>query len=398
MGGQHLLVGLNSDTSNSHTITCATGFGANVDLHDFTGHQPDVWTDGSGNATITMPVNNGGTGYACYAPAGNYGAITPAAYATTQEYAGAQDLDIKPADNTQQVTVSRVYAAAGQSISGSLYYDTSSWTSSTSIGLEIDRPDGSVLSTGTYTNATAQGTSVTATTPMPGFYTWKIQSFNTPADNPKPSYWLKVSYTAPQAFPSAPSVSSINPTVIAADARNTTVTVNGANFDPTSSAQWNGNTLATTYVSAGTLTAVIPAADLTTTGTDSITVATPAPGGGTSNSASVHVDAFANVTSQTSVLRGSVLPNFAGGGYYQMDSIKNVSASSIAGPIEIVITGLPSGVKVTNAAGMFNGNPYLTATTSAVAAGSSVSVRINYSNPTNMRFSYGVTVLSGPIN
>jgi hypothetical protein len=120
---------------------------------------------------------------------------------------------------------------------------------------------------------------------------------------------------------------------------------------------------------------------------------------GPSNEASaVPTLPYTDVTSRTSVLRGCVLPNFAGGGYYQMDAIKNISASSIAGPIEIVITGLPSGVKVTNAAGTLNGNPYLTATTSALAAGSSVSVRINYSNPTNMRFSYGVTVLSGPIN
>jgi hypothetical protein len=110
------------------------------------------------------------------------------------------------------------------------------------------------------------------------------------------------------------------------------------------------------------------------------------------------VDGITDVTSQTSVQRGSVLPNFSGGGYYQMDAIKNTSTASIAAPIEIVLTGLPSGVTVTNATGTYNGNPYLVTTTSDLAAGASVSVRIDFSNPTNMQFSYGVTVLSGPIN
>jgi hypothetical protein len=105
----------------------------------------------------------------------------------------------------------------------------------------------------------------------------------------------------------------------------------------------------------------------------------------------------ADVTGQVTITRGSVLPNFSGGGYYQMVGIKNTSATSIAGPIEMVITNLSSGVTVTNASGTFNGNPYRTATTSALAPGASVSVRINYSNPTNARFSYGVTVYSGPL-
>jgi fibronectin type 3 domain-containing protein len=107
--------------------------------------------------------------------------------------------------------------------------------------------------------------------------------------------------------------------------------------------------------------------------------------------------AYTDVTGQVSITRGSVLPNFAGGGYYQNVSIKNTSAASIAGPVEMVITNLTSGVTVTNASGTFNGNPYRTATTSALAPGASVSVRINYSNPTNARFSYGVTVYSGPL-
>ncbi len=60
------------------------------------------------------------------------------------------------------------------------------------------------------------------------------------------------------------------------------MTVNGTNFIPTSTVQWNGSNQTTTYVSAVQLTASIPGANLTSAGTANITVANPAPGGGPS--------------------------------------------------------------------------------------------------------------------
>jgi hypothetical protein len=105
-----------------------------------------------------------------------------------------------------------------------------------------------------------------------------------------------------------------------------------------------------------------------------------------------------DVTGQVSIARGSVLPNLSGGGYYQMVTVKNMSATSIAGPVEILLTNLTAGVSVTNASGTFNGSPYRIVTTSPIAPGASAQVRINYSNPTNVRFSYGVTAYSGPLN
>ena len=200
MGGGHLLVGLNSDTASAHTITCATGFGSGVQLHDYTGHESDVWTDGSGNVTITIPVNNNGLSYVCYSKTGYGGGFTPPRHSTTQEYAGAQDLDIKPADNTTKVQVCRVYAAGGASISGALYYDTSSWTSSTNIYLELDNSSGSAIASRYYYSGTAQGTATAATAASTGWYTWKITSHSTPSGNARPNYWLRSTYTAPLTF------------------------------------------------------------------------------------------------------------------------------------------------------------------------------------------------------
>lgn len=196
-GGPHLLTGLNDSTS-ARTITVATGFGGNVQIHDYTGHEPDVWTDGSGNATITIPADTNGTGYVAYSRPGYGGGFTASQYSTTQEYAGAQDLDIKPADNTQLVQVCRVYAQSGKSVSTALYYDTTSWTSSTNIYLELDNPAGTAVASQSFYSGTTQGTGFSYSAPTTGFYTLKIRSYNTPSGNAKPNYWLQATYTAPQ--------------------------------------------------------------------------------------------------------------------------------------------------------------------------------------------------------
>ncbi|MFZ0320555.1 MAG: FG-GAP-like repeat-containing protein [Candidatus Sulfotelmatobacter sp.] len=62
-----------------------------------------------------------------------------------------------------------------------------------------------------------------------------------------------------------------------------TVTVNGTGFVSNSVVNWNGTALATTLVKPGQLTAPVPASNIATATTASITVTNPAPGGGISN-------------------------------------------------------------------------------------------------------------------
>ncbi len=196
--GRDLLVGLSDNSGSARTVTVQTNFGANVSLHDYTGHEPDVRTNGNGQATITIPVDTNGGGYVCYSWQGYGGSFPVTSASTTQEYAGAQDLDIKPADNTQTVQICRIWAAAGKPILGTLYYDAANWTSVTSVYLELDDPAGAKAASGSYAQNTAQPASVAATASRTGWYTWKIRSYNTPAANAKPAYWLRTTYTAPQ--------------------------------------------------------------------------------------------------------------------------------------------------------------------------------------------------------
>ncbi len=196
LGGPHLLVGLNSNRSAPRTITVDTGFGPNVILHDYTGHGGEVRTDGTGRATITIPRNEGGFGYICYSRAGMRGDFPPQGQSVTQDFEGAQDLDIKPADRTF-VQVCRVWVAQGKPIRASLQYDTSSWTDVTSMVLELTDPTGARIGSRTYT-LNAQGEAMDATAATTGWYTFRVRLVNPPAANPKSSYKLTVTYQAPR--------------------------------------------------------------------------------------------------------------------------------------------------------------------------------------------------------
>jgi hypothetical protein len=82
----------------------------------------------------------------------------------------------------------------------------------------------------------------------------------------------------------APSASSLTPSSAAAGAADLEITVKGSGFVSSSVVEWNAVPLATAFLSGSQLVALIPAADLATSGSATVTVTNPAPGGGTSSS------------------------------------------------------------------------------------------------------------------
>ncbi|GAC1654166.1 MAG: hypothetical protein NVS4B3_17890 [Gemmatimonadaceae bacterium] len=92
-----------------------------------------------------------------------------------------------------------------------------------------------------------------------------------------------------------PTTSSLSPAYVPVGAASFNLTVAGSGFVNGSVVRWNGADRITTYVSANQLTAAIPASDLNALGTSSVTVFTPAPGGGTS-SGSVFTVGITSVT------------------------------------------------------------------------------------------------------
>ena len=93
--------------------------------------------------------------------------------------------------------------------------------------------------------------------------------------------------TSPTPNP-VPAITTISPTFATAGGAQFTLTVNGSNFVPGSVVRWNGNKRPTTYVSATQLTATSAASLIAASGSATVTVFNPAPGGGTSNGAAVH--------------------------------------------------------------------------------------------------------------
>jgi hypothetical protein len=81
------------------------------------------------------------------------------------------------------------------------------------------------------------------------------------------------------------------PTTVAPGSPAFTLTVNGTGFVSASTLNWNGASLSTTFISSTQLTANVPAADLVTAGTASVTVVNPTPGGGVSNVAFLQITA-----------------------------------------------------------------------------------------------------------
>jgi len=196
-GHPGLLTAISKDTLNRHTFTCATNFGSNVQLHDYTGRHPDIRTDQEGRATFTVPSNALGRGesYLCFSRISQ--GIAPALHprSTTQTFFGAADLDISPVRNGDAV-VGRVWAAAGTHITADFRSLLVPWPQGASIVVAvIDPADASLAWARAGSNATAE---LQATARQSGWHSLKTAGTGLPASGAP--FELKVTYTATQEF------------------------------------------------------------------------------------------------------------------------------------------------------------------------------------------------------
>ena len=133
---------------------------------------------------------------------------------------------------------------------------------------------------------------------------WSTNGFallaQNPAGNSDAVYLLTSSMAAPTSSNPVPQIASIDPSSTPQGGFGLQVTLNGQGFVEGSVVQWNGAALQTTYASASALTAALPATDLMTSGTASLTVNNPAPGGGRSNAVSFTISPLAPLFSLSS--------------------------------------------------------------------------------------------------
>jgi len=98
-----------------------------------------------------------------------------------------------------------------------------------------------------------------------------------------------LAFTVSSGASPAPSVTSLSPSPIAAGTGPLTLTVNGANFTQGSVVRFNGQDRPTAFISGTQVTAQLTAADVAAPGTAAVTVFTPPPGGGVSNTVNLEI-------------------------------------------------------------------------------------------------------------
>jgi hypothetical protein len=85
-------------------------------------------------------------------------------------------------------------------------------------------------------------------------------------------------------------------------------------------------------------------------------------------------------------------------------TLTNISSSAVSGPLQILFTGLSAGVTLANATanlcsplGCLSGTAYLTIPTLALAPGQSVTVSVQFTNPSNAAIWFRPAIYSGSI-
>ena len=195
------------------------------------------------------------------------GSATNSTQLTLQVFAATATPTFSPAGGTY--TTAQTVTISDSTSNATIYYaiNTTPTTSSTMYSGQITISSTEVL------EAIAVATGYTTSAVQSATYTINIPSNPTPV------------------------VSGISPAYTNAGGTTFPLTVNGLGFTAGSTVYWGTSALTTTYGSATQLTAQVPATDIATGGTTvAITVQTPTPGGGTSNSFQFEVNSASGST------------------------------------------------------------------------------------------------------
>ena len=192
------------------------------------------------------------------------------------------------------------------------------------------------------------------------------------------------------ATSSNPTLTAVSPTSAIAGSAALTLTATGTNFTNTSTVNWNGAALATTFVSATSLTATLPAANITTAGTDSITVATA--GVGTSSALAfvvqpVPVPVLSSISPNTAVAGSAGFTLTATGSSFISSSVINWNGAALT-TTYVSATSLTASVPAANITAA--GTASITVVTPGAAASSPVTFTITVPS-TVKRFLFDAT-------
>jgi hypothetical protein len=103
-------------------------------------------------------------------------------------------------------------------------------------------------------------------------------------------------------------------------------------------------------------------------------------------------------SSQISVTTSGLLYSRVSKTFSGTATITNTSGTTLSGPFQLVLSGLPSGVALLNATGTFGGSPFITiSSVTSLAAGQSATVTISFSDPSMTKITFTPIVYSGAL-
>src|SRR5713101_3775485 len=191
--------------------------------------------------------------------------------------------------------------------------------------------------------------------------------------------------TAPLIFTvnnPVPSLTSISPSTTFAGGAAFTLTVNGTNFVNGSIVQVNSSSRTTTFVSGTQLSAAIPASDIASAGTLSITVVNPAPGGGASAALSLVVNnpvpTLTSISPSTTLAGGPAFTLTLNGTNFVSGSVVQVNGSSRSTTF-VSSTQLSAAIPVSDIASA--GTLSITVVNPAPGGGTSAALTLAVNNP-----------------
>jgi hypothetical protein len=211
---------------------------------------------------------------------------------------------------------------------------------------------------------------------------------------------FSISYVRP-----APTLASLSPNIKPAGSAAFQLVLTGTDFNSDSKVRWNGLDRATTYVGSTELRATILASDLPGVGSSTVTVFTPAPGGGLSNALAFTIDnplpAITSLTPNTVATGSNALSltvkgiNFVDGSVVRWNGLSRtttfVSSTQLSAVLpsgdfqvaaiaSITVVNLPTGGGTSNAESFTvnNQTPVTTSITPASALlGANVTLTVN---------------------
>jgi len=116
---------------------------------------------------------------------------------------------------------------------------------------------------------------------------------------------------------------------------------------------------------------------------------------GSASPVNFNVSNVLDVTASVSLRQSGLVYNRVTQLYSGSITLSNSSNAVLAGPLQLVIQGLPAGVTLVNASGSRNGLPYISLNAASLPDGARITVPLSISNPGKLGLNYSARLYSG---